>query len=315
MISVIICTRDRCDQLAEVLTSATKMIVPDDLCWEMVIVDNGSSDNTPDVIASFSNRLPIRRVFEPKPGLSNARNCGVSEARGSYICWTDDDVRLDPRWIASYANAFTSHPEAAVFCGPIEPVLLGSTPAWFSANRSQLGRLLAERDLGPVSIPIDGTDGLIPYGANFAVRAAEQRLYKFDPNLGVGPGQRRLGEETSVLREIFGKGATGWWVPSAGVRHLIPEARQTLDYVRQYERSSGETWAYLSLRTSQEAQVAGLNGPRFSGVHYWLWRRYFTLRLLASRPGKPTSGKKLSIEMELAYTRGAIEYMKRSVDL
>lgn len=247
-ISVIICTRNRAEQLRVVLDSVAGMVVPKGLAWELLIVDNGGTDHTAEVVDSFSGQLPIRTVVEPQAGLSNARNRGVAEARGVYICWTDDDVRIDPDWLAAYARAFEEHPEAAFFGGPIELLLEGPTPQWLHDNRAALGSLLAERQLGDKPFRFDPDAFLMPYGANYAVRAREQRQQLYDPHLGVSPVQRRLGEETMVLAAIHRDGGVGWWVPDAKVKHVIPSARQTTQYFRQYQRSAGETAAYLADR-------------------------------------------------------------------
>jgi glycosyltransferase involved in cell wall biosynthesis len=245
-ITVIVCTRNRAEQLRRTLESATAIDAPSGLSWELLVVDNGSSDQTPQAVESFIGRLPIRRVSEPKAGLSNARNRGVSEAKGAYICWTDDDVLIDRNWLAAYADAFVRHPEAAYFGGPIELVLEGPTPSWFEDNRELLGPILAERRFGDVPIPLEPAADIIPYGANYAVRVREQRMHSYDPNLGVSPTQRRLGEETTLLAAIDEAGGTGWWVPDARVRHIIPQDRQSMAYLAEYRRAAGETSAYLA---------------------------------------------------------------------
>jgi glycosyltransferase involved in cell wall biosynthesis len=154
-ITVLICTRNRADRLARALSSAAEMRIPQDLRWELIVVDNGSTDHTAEVVARFAARLPIRLVQESLAGLSNARNRGVSEARGRYICWTDDDVLIDPEWLASYSAAFARHPEAAVFGGRIEPLLEDPTPGWVArlADSWPLTTLLANgtsaRDTSP----------------------------------------------------------------------------------------------------------------------------------------------------------------------
>jgi len=105
-VSVVVCTRNRADQLGEFLQSAAGLTVPPGLAWELIIVDNGSSDHTAEVVESFASQIPVRCVREDKAGLSNARNRGVDEAKGDYICWTDDDVKLDPKWLSAYVAAF-----------------------------------------------------------------------------------------------------------------------------------------------------------------------------------------------------------------
>src|SRR6185295_20067875 len=105
-VSVIICTRDRARQLSQVLASARALTVPPGLAWELIIVDNGSSDDTSEVVDRYGQDLPIRLVREERAGLSIARNRGVAEARGRYICWTDDDVIIDRGWLSAYVSAF-----------------------------------------------------------------------------------------------------------------------------------------------------------------------------------------------------------------
>jgi len=246
-ITVVICTRDRAAQLRNVLESAAQMDAPKGLRWELLLIDNGSSDDTAEVALSFQPRLPIRVVREDAAGLSHARNRGVVEARGDYICWTDDDVIIDRGWLAAYAAAFTRHPEAAVFGGEIIPVLESPTPRWFARFAAQwpLTTVLAQRKHGNEPIPLSFENALVPWGANFAVRAAEQRAVAYDPGLGVSPLQRRVGEEAEAVFQIMKRGATGWWVPEARVRHIIPVARQTWRYVYEYFQSYGETVAYM----------------------------------------------------------------------
>ena len=258
-VTAIICTRNRATQLSQVLESASHLVVPPGLSWEFIVVDNGSSDNTADVVRRYAGRLPLRIVREETPGLSNARNRGVAEARGDYICWTDDDVRLDPNWLAAYAAAFRRHPEAAVFGGRILPTLEGPTPAWFSKamNRWPIATILAARDFGDEITPVTLKGGQEPYGANYALRALEQRRYKYNPSLGVSPAQKRVGEETDVIYKILTRGGNGWWVPDSKVHHIIPRGRQTLRYVYHYFFLSGETSAYLVREQAQDNYITG----------------------------------------------------------
>jgi len=258
-VTAIICTRNRATQLSDVLESASHLVIPSALSWELIVVDNGSSDNTPEVVRQYAACLPLRIVREEMPGLSNARNRGVAEARGEYICWTDDDVRLDPNWLAAYVAAFRRHPEAAVFGGRILPILESPTPAWFTKakDRWPIATILAARDFGDEIMPVTLKGGQEPYGANFALRAVEQRQYKYNPLLGVSPTQRRVGEETDVIYKILTSGSTGWWVPDSKVYHVIPRGRQTLWYVYHYFFLSGETSAYLVCEQAQDNYITG----------------------------------------------------------
>jgi hypothetical protein len=88
-------------------------------------------------------------------------------------------------------------------------------------------------------------EGVLPWGANFALRMEEQRAHPYEPGLGVSPNQRRLGEESEVIFKIMMSGGQGWWIPDAKVRHKIPRQRQTWNYIYEYFRSYGETLAFM----------------------------------------------------------------------
>ena len=120
-ITVVICTWNRCELLRQTLEQMTRLVIPPRVRWSVVVVDNNSTDDTATVIESFGGCLPIRRVFEPTPGQSHARNAGLREAEGDFILWTDDDVLLNSDWLVAFFEATERHPEGAVFGGPCEP--------------------------------------------------------------------------------------------------------------------------------------------------------------------------------------------------
>jgi glycosyltransferase involved in cell wall biosynthesis len=240
----------------------SKLNILDNFDWELIIINNGSTDNTENIISKFSNQLPIRHVFEPTAGLSNARNRAIEESRGEYIIWTDDDVLVDENWLAAYVDAFLTHPDAAVFGGKILPNLTPPTPKWFSDSLPLLSGLIAYRDFG--SVPIYLSDDVVPYGANYAVRMKEHRQIRYRSDLGVSPDHRRMGEETTLIISMLKNGCKGVWVPQSIVLHCIPPARQTISYVFRYHRSAGETAAFLE--PTYECK-------KWFYIPRWLWLR------------------------------------------
>jgi len=313
-VTVVICTRNRALQLASVLDSACQLVIPAGLVWEFVVVDNGSTDDTSSVVARYADRLPIRCVREDTPGLSNARNCGVTEAKGNYICWTDDDVVIDPGWLAAYVEAFKQYPEAAVFGGRIVPLLQQPTPDWFEKAKDDwpLVCLLAQRDFGDKAVALTFEGGKVPWGANFAIRTLEQRRHQYNPELGVSPMHKRVGEETDVIYRIFKEGGIGWWVPASKVTHIIPPKRQTLQYLYEYSFLGGETFAYLRDKypTDNHLFASGSPPPEyyFSKLRlYWRAAHRAVKYLLATLLKKKS---RLSILREFGFYSGAISYRR-----
>jgi glycosyltransferase involved in cell wall biosynthesis len=266
MISVAVCTWNRASLLRGCLQAMTGLRPPRQATWELLVVNNNSSDDTDEVIASFSGRLPITGIREAQPGLSHARNAALARARGDHIVWTDDDVLVDAGWLAAYAEAFERWPEAALFGGPVQPAFEGSPPAWLLATWRSIGLAFSYRDLGASPFRLVAGTKELPFGANYAVRMAEQRRFPYDPRLGRNQRSRVLlnGEETAVLKSILRAGGHGWWVPEARVEHRIPTDRQTTAYVRRYFEGYGRLGAMLD--------GAGA-AKTFFGRPRWAWRQ------------------------------------------
>lgn len=240
-ISVAICTWNRANLLDQTLCQMHKLQIPKDISWELLVVNNNCSDATDTIISLHANSLPLRRIFEHKTGLSNARNAAVEAANGDYILWTDDDVLVDEKWVEAYVCAFKRFPEAAVFGGPIFPWFEGVPPAWLIENLHLISNAFALRDIGDREMQLDPQKGVVPFGANYAIRMSEQSKFKYDPNLGLKGQMRLLGEEAAVINKMLATGSLGLWVPEAKVRHFIPRERQTLKYIRQYYVGHGRT--------------------------------------------------------------------------
>lgn len=266
LVTVAICTLNRAELLRRTLESLTSMRVPSDLDWEVVVVNNGSTDCTDDVIHSFTDRLPIRREFEPQRGLSRARNRAVDAARGDYIVWTDDDVVVDPGWLAAYAEAFRRWPDAAVFGGSIVPKYDMPMPKWAAEGKEIVGETaFALLDFGDEPMPLSNNGNRIPHGPNFAVRSAEQRAFRYDVQLGHAPGQHRRSEERDVIERILASGLPGYSVPQARVEHCVSREQQTIRYVASFLATVGEGDAHRHGKSSEA-------GPIWFGVPRWRWR-------------------------------------------
>src|ERR1700730_5733393 len=284
-VTVAICTFNRAESLRLTLDSLVAMEVPSDLPWELLIVNNNSTDHTDDVIGEYVGSLPVRREFESRGGKSNALNRAIDVSKGAYSVWMDDDVLVHPGLLTAYAAAFRRWPEAAVFGGRIKPKYEAPVEKWVLKSEAVLGGPYAIRDFGDQVRPFSADDeDHFPYGANWAIRAIEQRAFRYDPELG--PVQRRIRnqEDTDLMLRLLRSGATGYWISEAMVEHCIGRDRQTVRYIAEYYESWGET---LALRNAAAAAAA----PFLFGIPRRIWPRllggwvlYRVCRFVSSAP-------------------------------
>jgi glycosyltransferase involved in cell wall biosynthesis len=246
---VALCTWNRAAELDRTLAAFCEVSVPAGLAWELLIVNNNSTDDTDRVVGCYVGRLPIVPLFEPRQGLSHARNLAVSRAAGDLIVFTDDDVLVDPCWLRAYVEAAERWPQAAYFGGPIAlafdeppPRRLKPHLDWFC-----LGRL----DLGDVERPL--TCGEEVFGINMAFRRFGFEGRRFDPAFGVAGAERLAGEESLLIGQLQDHGQLGVWVPAAKVRHRVTADQLT------------NRWAYRNwvgrARTHNRLLLSGPDGP------------------------------------------------------
>jgi len=251
--------------LARVLESFCAQVVPEGVSWELLVIDNGSTDGTNATATAFAGRLPLRLVEEPKQGLSAARNRAVSESRGEYLLWIDDDAIPSPGWIAAYLAAFSAWPEAALFGGPIEVAFDAPPPPWFVRVLPAVGGVYGQRDLGKKPIQLQAIVTELPFGTNYVTRTAEQRRFPYDTTLGRHPQHpTRSAEETDVLLSMLESGLDGRWVPTASVTHLKELDRATTTFIAA---QIGDYGAYQAVRFPPP-------GRRLFGAPVALWWKW-----------------------------------------
>jgi glycosyltransferase involved in cell wall biosynthesis len=221
-VTVVIATRNRGAALRLALEALARLELPPDFPWELVVVDNGSTDDTCARLATFAPRLPLRVVFEPLPGLSAARNAGLAVARGSVIAFTDDDCVVDPRWLLTLWEEFTSDPELAALGGRVE----------LYDPRDRPITIRTSRDRTVFTSPYQVS--LLFVGCNIAVRRTTVDLVgEFDVRLGAGT-RARSGEDTDFIYRVFRHGLKAVYVPEVVVQHN--HGRRTDEQVRRLRR-------------------------------------------------------------------------------
>jgi glycosyltransferase involved in cell wall biosynthesis len=298
-VTVAICTWNRADLLDRTLAEMCQLRLPGGTDWELLVVNNNCTDDTDRVIARHAAHLPVRRLSEPKPGQCHARNCAVAAAAGELIVWTDDDVLVDPDWLAEHMAAAAAWPRAAFFGGTVDPWFAVEPPRWIRRNLDRLGGYYVTRQLGPAVRPL--ADGELPFGANMAFRTNVLRQFAFDPRIGHVGGELVGGDEVELVGRLRKAGHQGVWVGTARVRHYIPAERLTRQYV--WDRRRGE--ARLCAR---QENLAGLDNCRFLfGSPRWLlphyWRACLKSWCLSAFKGR----RWLRAFLQAAFFRGLID--------
>ena len=134
MISVIICTYNRDKYIYNVLKSLAENDFPTEQ-YEIVLVNNNSTDNTIQECARFKQDFPnvvMREFMETNQGLSYARNRGIQESKGDILVYVDDDALVNKEYLRTYADFFATHPEIDAAGGPIIPQYETEEPTWMS---------------------------------------------------------------------------------------------------------------------------------------------------------------------------------------
>jgi glycosyltransferase involved in cell wall biosynthesis len=239
-LSIVVCTRNRADLLDGLMATLAPQAVPARR-HEIWIVDNSSSDATPERAAAWAAAHPhVHVVREERTGLANARNRGFREGRGRWVAYVDDDARVPAGWVERALSVIDAHsPE--LFGGPYRPFYLASRPAWFQ-DRYQ------SKTLGDV--PRELGEGEFFSGTCIAIRRdVLERLGGFDTALGMAGGQLGYGEETDLqvrARRELGRPACFWYDPALVVEHLVPVEKMTMRWLLRSQFASGrDAWLVL----------------------------------------------------------------------
>ena len=250
--SVIVCTRNRADDLAELLANLSAQRTQSDLEWEIVVVDNASDDATPRVVARVAEkcRVEVRYVHEPRLGLSRARNRGWREARGAIAVYVDDDVVPGPNWLREHVASYDA-PRVAATSGRLfplvdEPSLAALHPAWLLHYRFDYGERRA---------PLTTLSG----GNMSFRREILAALGGFDEELGRMGDCLLAGDEVGIGRAI--RRFPGRWrieyVPGAVVHHKVEATGLDDDLLEKRNYCGGVSNACIDRKAGSGERVNG----------------------------------------------------------
>lgn len=274
--SVVIATYNRADDLRGTLASLAAM--RPSAPWEVVVVDNNSTDETCAVVGATAARFPVplRYVFERQQGRSPALNAGIRAASGDIIVTTDDDVRVEPAWLDRCGDALDSL-ACDYIGGRVLPIWGAPRPAWLPDHGGKHWAVIALLDYGPEPIEF-GTR--VPLGVNMAFRReAFERAGLLDPHIGRKAGTLLGQEVREWCIRARAAGIRGFYAPAVAVRHLIPPARLTKRYFRRWFYWRGISRAVLYGRSGLDMEAPERTTfdfrtvPHVFGVPRYLYRR------------------------------------------
>jgi len=228
-VSVILCTYNRVTLLGRVMEQLAAQKTSPELTWEVLIVDNHSSDATAALAKEYVQRFPgrFRYAYVAQQGKAHALNAALDMVGSEILAFTDDDVDIDPMWLQELIRPFAD-PMCMGTGGRIVPVFNQGQPPWLRGPLTrELRGPLVEFDLG------DQPQALrqAPYGANMAFRREIfQRHPRFRTDLGPKGRNAVKGEDIEIAHRLIEAGEPLVYVPTALVRHPVEPDRQRRSY-------------------------------------------------------------------------------------
>ena len=222
--SVVVCTRNR----GRLLKSALESLSDQDFSrerFEVIVVDNNSTDDTIDVIELFRERfVHFQTVIEPIVGASHARNAGLRLARAAIVAYLDDDAKARTSWLTQASIFHNQYPEVRAFGGGYIGFTVSSKPSWYPPEYGTYLLDSRTRRLRP------GKEYL--GGANLFLSRMDATLFGgFPASLGMKGDMVGYGEETRLQQEFFARGFEIYYVPELTVDHLIADYKLSFKWL------------------------------------------------------------------------------------
>jgi glycosyltransferase involved in cell wall biosynthesis len=243
LITVAICTRNRANFLQRAVESVLPQMTGE---TELLIVDNASTDNTPEVAARLAAAHPRLAVCrENEIGVSAARNTALKKARGQYVLFLDDDATAEPDWLAAYQRFLSAPPSdrIAVVGGAVFPEYEVPPPKWIDPQRKlDLCRL-------PKRFPYRAS---LAEGNSAYRRSVTMEVGMFDTRLGPKGEIRGYREGGDINLRLQDAGYEIWWLPDAAIRHVVHADRLNLRWVMHSAFKEGKSVAIQRLNEKKD---------------------------------------------------------------
>lgn len=238
-VSFIICTYNRANYLSDTLNSLLKS-APANCSFEILVIDNNSSDETPSVVQKLTESNPeveLRYIKETQQGLSHARNRGIKESNATFVVFLDDDIIASKSLIPEWLSFFSENPNVLAAGGRIHVQFDDPRPSWMSHF---LLPLLGYHDLGNSKKKYPTNK--YPFGGNMGFKKSVfEDIGLFDTDLGRKGKSLNAGEEKELFRRLRDRSADIHYLPQAFLHHRVNKKRLTTDYIRKQALGLGQS--------------------------------------------------------------------------
>lgn len=261
--TVAICTYNGAQRLPDVLECLRWQLIESAIEWEVIVVDNNSSDHTADVIRQYQHGWPypqqLRYAFEPTQGAGYARQKAVAIARSPWIGFLDDDNLPSMVWVNKALEFARQHPQIGAFGSRIHGEFAGFPPRHFG----RIAPFLALTDRGNYPRVYAPAEKILPPGAGLIVRRkAWIENVPAHLRLGIRVNERDVAEDLEPVLYIQKAGWQVWYNPELQLVHRIPEHRLTRKSLLSLMRGVG-----LSRHRTRMLSVQGWKRP----VMFWAY--------------------------------------------
>jgi glucosyl-dolichyl phosphate glucuronosyltransferase len=279
-VSILICTANRADELRDTLKSLASVRCRGTV--ELVVIDNKSTDATPDVVraAAQAYPFPLRYLYEGEEGKYAALNAGIRATTGRVIAATDDDARFEPGWLERAVDGLSRY-GCEFVGGRVVPLWGGEKPDWLAEHNGLHTKVIALLDHGD-RVREFGHGISWPLGVNVAYRRdVFERVGLFDNRLGRKAGTLRNQAQREWHLRARAAGARGYYLPDMIVQHLVSRERLEKQYFRRWLYWHGISRATLYRHGGFDMEEPELvappraNGRSIGGVPVHLIRKAF----------------------------------------
>jgi glycosyltransferase involved in cell wall biosynthesis len=290
-VSIVICTHNGGKRLPQTLAHLGAQRVPKEINWEVLLIDNASTDDTAEVALRCwqgTTSARLRVIHEQRLGLNNARVRGLAEASQEVVSFVDDDNWVCSEWVSGLSDAMSSSPRLAAIAGLVLPKCEINPPPWFDCYKLSYA-VFDENELNKFGAP-----PTYLYGAGLSIRkAAWNRLveqgFRFHVSDRRGANLDAHGDVELTLRLQAG----GWDLaidPRLSLEHFLPASRLTWEYLRRLTRANAAS--FVPLEAYFYLPDASAGGRRGWLRRYWLSRAIVAgLRVFPFLPTLLTAGK------------------------